>query len=214
VLDWTDAGKGWAVPRAMHESHRSLFTIGHSNHALSDFLALLQQHRVEVVADVRSHPASRFATHFDRAELRAPLNAAGVDYLYLGTELGGRPDEPEFYDPAGHVLYGRVAESSRFLQGIARLERGIEAYRVAILCSEEDPTHCHRRLLVGRVLHRRGVPTEHIRGDGSVESEELLLQKEELANAQLSLFDQPQEAAWRSTRSVLRRNQPSTSSNP
>jgi uncharacterized protein (DUF488 family) len=198
----------------MRRVRRSLFTIGHSNHAFADFLALLEQHRIDVVADVRSHPASRFATHFDRAELRSPLSAARIDYLYLGRELGGRPEEPEFYDPAGHVLYGRVAESSRFLQGIARLERGIERYRVAILCSEEDPTHCHRRLLVGRVLHRRGVSVEHIRGDGHVEPEELLLEQEERANPQLSLFDQPQEAAWRSTRSVLRRNQPSTSSNP
>jgi uncharacterized protein (DUF488 family) len=214
VLDWTNVGEGWTVTRTMQQARRSLFTLGHSNHTLDDFLGLLEQHRIDVVADVRSHPSSRFATHFDRAELRTPLNGAGVDYLYLGRELGGRPEESEFYDPAGHVLYGRVAESPRFLQGITRLEQGIEKYRVAILCSEEDPTDCHRRLLVGRVLHRRGVPVEHIRGDGRIESEELLLEKEEQANAQLSLFDQPQEAVWRSTRSVLRRSQPSTSSNP
>ena len=43
-----------------------------------------------------------------------------------------------------------------------------------MLCSEEDPSHCHRRLLVGRVLRQRKIEVQHIRGDGTVQAEDEL----------------------------------------
>ena len=86
--------------------------------------------------------------------LKLALQEAGIRYLYLGRELGGRPEGDEFYDDEGHVLYDRVAATCLFQEGLSRLERGIREYKVAMLCAEENPAACHRRLLVGRVLHR------------------------------------------------------------
>src|SRR5689334_22649084 len=83
----------------------ALFTVGHSNHSLEDFLKLLSRHAIEVLVDTRSHPYSQYVTHFNREELTAALKHAGIKYLYLGRELGGRPDEDEYFDVEGHVLY-------------------------------------------------------------------------------------------------------------
>ena len=147
---------------------RTIWTIGHSTHDLPDFLTLVRGHGVEVVADVRSQPFSRYNPQFNRDALRSALLESGTQYAFLGAELGGRPPEPEFYDSEGHVLYGAVAKAERFNSGLQRLLKGSDGYRVVMLCSEEDPTHCHRRLLVSRVLAEQEISVAHIRGDGSV----------------------------------------------
>jgi uncharacterized protein (DUF488 family) len=193
---------------------RTLYSVGHSNHSAEVFLNLVQRHGIQAVADVRSQPYSRYATHFSKDALGVILERAGIRYVFLGTELGGRPDGEEFYDDEGHVLYGIRAESDEFLTGIERLEAGASRLRIAIMCSEEDPLHCHRRLLVARVLEARGAETRHIRRDGRIELEGDLLSRENGGEAtHLSLFeDEGADHSWRSTRSVSRaRPQPSSS---
>ena len=74
-------------------------SIGHSTHPLEGFVGLLRQHRVEVVVDVRTSPFSRFNPQFNRDNLLLGLREAGIRYLFLGEELGGKPDGDEFYDP-------------------------------------------------------------------------------------------------------------------
>ncbi len=86
----------------------SIYTIGHSNQELASFLALLTMHGVEVVVDVRSAPYSRYAPQFDKRALETAVVGAGMRYLYLGKELGGRPDGAEFYDSDGRAIYSRV----------------------------------------------------------------------------------------------------------
>ncbi len=184
----------------------TVYSIGHSNHSLDVFLDLLARHRIEVLVDVRSQPYSKYALHFDLHTLAAALAERTLKYLYLGKELGGRPSGDEYYDDAGHVLYYRLARSPLFLAGLVRLERGAHQFRVAMMCSEEDPTGCHRHLLIGRVLNSRSTPVEHIRGDGSVQT------ADELAGPQMALFADLEESAWRSIRSVLPRGAPPTSS--
>jgi uncharacterized protein (DUF488 family) len=193
-----------------------LYSIGHSNHPLEKFLGLLTEHNIDVLVDVRSHPYSQYAPQFNREALRQTLQGTACKYLFLGEELGGRPDREDFYDADGRVLYNRVAESPEFLSGIRRVESGAAKYRVAMMCSEEDPLHCHRRLLVGRVLRARNVRLDHIRGDGRIQSEEELARAEQNGRAeQPSLFDdvgEPAEAEWKSIRSVSRRKaRPSSS---
>lgn len=177
-----------------------IWTVGHSTHEMSALADLLRRPGIEVVADVRSYPSSRHNPQFNRKPLRASLLAAQIEYVFLGKELGGRPPEPEFYDASGHVLYRAVAKSERFAAGLERLLTGAATYRVAILCSEENPENCHRRLLVGRVLTNRGISVLHIRGDGSVVSDKDLGRLSEDA-AQGALFG-PEAAARRTTRSV------------
>ena len=146
-----------------------IFTIGHSNHSLEDFLALLSKHHVTAVADVRSAPWSRFNPHFSRNALSAALKARGIRYVYLGRELGGRPDDPALYDEGGHVRYERVAQTSGFRDGIARVAGGAATHRIALMCAEKEPLDCHRTHLVARALDAEGVEVVHILADGGIE---------------------------------------------
>jgi uncharacterized protein (DUF488 family) len=183
----------------------SFFTLGHSNHEVDTWLALVRQHEIEVVVDIRSSPYSKYVPQFDRELMQRSLEKAGIRYLYLGAELGGRPANASYYDASGHVVYGRLCDDAGFKMGIARLETGMERFRVALLCGEEDPAHCHRRLLVGRVLVERGHTMLHIRGDGSLESDEVVSAEtgKPLIGAQPALFAELDEDQWRSTASVL-----------
>lgn len=168
-----------------------------------------------MLADVRSQPYSRYAPQFNHDSIKRAIIADGLKYLYLGEELGGRPKGDEFYDDEGYVLYSRVARSEPFLRGIARLEAGIPRYRVAVMCSEEDPSGCHRHLLIGRVLRERGVELRHIRGDGRVQTDlELELEGGGERAEQLSLFPSSEELPWRSLRSVSPRRPPPSFSGP
>lgn len=183
-----------------------LFTIGHSNHSADRFRRLLSDRGIEVLVDVRSWPHSRYVEWADRSRMPDVVEAAGARYLFLGKELGGRPESPDFYDETGRVLYGKVAKSAEFRAGIERLRRGARRYRVAIMCSEEDPASCHRRLLVAKVLLEEGLTIGHIRGDGHCEVE-----SKPIALSEGSLFDD-EESLWRSSLSVSRRQPPRISS--
>jgi uncharacterized protein (DUF488 family) len=182
-----------------------LLTVGHSNHSPEHFQRLLHDNGVDVVVDVRSWPHSRYVEWADCAKLPELVQAAGAKYLFLGDQLGGRPEGAEFYDADGHVLYGRVAASESFCEGVERLRDGAGKCRIAVMCSEEDPATCHRRLLVAKVLLDQGVAVTHIRGDGSLQVEPGPIDLSEG-----SLFDD-EERLWRSSRSVLRRRPPRTS---
>ena len=196
------------------EAQRCLYTIGHSNHALDTFLGLLEAHAIQVLVDVRSQPYSKYTPHFGSRQLEAAVTAHEILYPYLGKELGGRPDGAEFYDADGYVRYDLVAESRVFLEGIARLEQGVQRYRVAVMCAEEDPAGCHRRLLIGRVLAARGTTVLHIRADGSLQREEEFgaTDAPRRAGSQLTLFPDEEVREWKSIRSVLRKEPPRTSS--
>jgi uncharacterized protein (DUF488 family) len=89
----------------------------------------------------------------------------------MGDLLGGRPEARECYGADGKVDYDRVEAQEFYQRGIERLLDGIARFRVCLLCAEEDPSRCHRRLLITRTLVRRGVDVRHIRGTGVVESE-------------------------------------------
>jgi len=185
-----------------------VLTIGHSNHTTEHFLGLLKSHSIRVVVDTRSQPYSKYSTQFDQKELKRALSLAGIQYLYLGRELGGRPEGEEFYDEGGHVLYDRVATTGLFQEGLARLERGIREYQVAVLCAEENPAACHRRLLVGRVLLGHGIQVGHIRGDGRIQTEEEVAAETEPNRDQLQLFQTAEAEPWKSIPSVLRKKRP------
>jgi uncharacterized protein (DUF488 family) len=192
-----------------------IYTIGHSNHSLQTFLNLLRDSSIDVVVDIRSNPSSRVVPQFDRKPLENSLKINSFKYLYFGKELGGRPKEKGYYDADGHVLYSMIAKSPQFIQSIERLLKGIHNYRVVLLCGEENPSHCHRRLLVGRYLIEQGVNLEHIRGDGRVQSEEELTNEEKIRyknENQLVLFDNKETYEWKSTQSVLPRKAPGNSS--
>jgi hypothetical protein len=119
------------------------------------------------------------------------------------------------YDDEGYVRYDLVAASSDFRRGLDRLIGGLDRFRVAIMCGEEDPLHCHRRLLVGRVLVEAAIEVQHIRADGRIEAENELMERERATGGeQLGLFNDNGARSWRSIRSVLPAREPKDSLRP
>jgi len=89
--------------------------------------------------------------------------------------LGGRPSDSDSYDQqTGKADYQAIREKEYFRSGIKRILGGLRRYRVCIMCAEEDPTSCHRNLLVAESLRQAGVIVFHIRGDGRIQTDEEL----------------------------------------
>ncbi len=134
-----------------------LFSIGHSNHPIERFVALLENAAVTLLADVRSYPESRYAPQFNRDALEKSLQESGIAYLYLGRELGGRARD-------------RISPGD-FERGLDRLLAETARHRTAMMCAERDPLDCHRWLWLSRELTARGVGVAHILANGKIESQ-------------------------------------------
>ena len=148
-------------------SEPRLLSVGHSNHALDRFVALLRGAGVACVADVRSSPVSRFVPWFNRTALTASLRDAGIGYRFLGDRLGGKPKAP----PTGHTgtMYDAIAATQPFRTGLAELLELAAEVPTATMCAERSPLDCHRMMLVARHAAPTGVAMAHILADGAVE---------------------------------------------
>jgi len=156
-----------------------LYTIGHSNHNLEQFVRLLEDNGIMLVVDVRTAPYSRYNPHFNKEHLENTLRQHDIEYAYAGKFLGGRSD-PNCYksralpaesaDYLHEVDYPEVMKRSWFVQGINRLLELADEQTTAIMCSEEDPAECHRHHLIANYLinEHPEADVRHIRGDGTV----------------------------------------------
>lgn len=137
-----------------------IYTIGHSTLRGEEFLALLREFSIKIVADVRRFPTSKKHPQFARRALEAELARAGIRYVGLGEELGG-------YRKGGYEAHMKTAAFASGVRGL--LELG-GAGRIAVLCAERDPQRCHRRFLAAYLV-QRGVRVVHILGPGKVREE-------------------------------------------
>lgn len=150
-----------------------IFTIGHSNHTIEAFVALLLGQGVQLLVDVRSQPYSRYSPHFNRDALAAALAAAGIHYRFLGDSLGGRPQQADLYDPGEErPNYARQRATPLYQAGVSSLLECAAHQPTAIMCSEGDPAHCHRSLLIGPSLFANNVVVLDIFPDGQVKAAE------------------------------------------
>lgn len=181
----------------MSDSELQIFTVGHSNHRVDQFLSLLRRHGVTALADVRSAPYSRFAPQFNKEALKREVHKGGVKYVFLGGELGGRSNDSSCY-ANGRVQYARLAGTEAFRSGINRIVSGAQAERIALMCTEKDPLDCHRTVLLARALTERSVGVDHILASGLVESH---------YRAMLRLLDElrlPRADLFRSTEELVK----------
>lgn len=130
-------------------------------------------HDISIVVDVRSSPYSRHVPQYNMDALRRALEQQNIQYVYLGRELGGQPDVPSLYDEKGYALYDRFVTMDFFQRGIAYLLSLLRGdANVALLCSEENPNECHRRLLITWYLYQQmRIDSIHIRADGTTQRE-------------------------------------------
>lgn len=146
----------------------TIYTVGHSNHTEDTFLALLKQHKINAIADVRSSPYSRFASQFNRESISELLSKAGITYVFLGNYLGARPNDPVCYRN-GAIDFSILSQRDYFQDGLTRVRKGALRFNLAIMCSEKDPIQCHRMILVCRNLRRSDTTIKHILADGKLE---------------------------------------------
>ncbi|HXJ95977.1 MAG TPA: DUF488 domain-containing protein [Terriglobia bacterium] len=151
---------------------KPVFTIGHSNFELEVFLGMLHSQHVELLIDVRSRPQSGRFPQFSQPGFQAAVEKAGVSYLFLGEELGGRPDDADVYRQDGVVDYVLRRKSYAFCSGVERVLSEAGSRSVALLCAEEDPLECHRFLMICPELVARAARPIHIRKGGKLETQE------------------------------------------
>lgn len=151
----------------------TLYSIGHSNVTTDRLLALLDQHAIAVVCDVRSVPYSRYTPQFNREELAAVLPENGISYHWFGEALGGIPQDTALRTDDGRADYEKIATTPRFQHELKRLIKfGMRAPAV-FMCSEADYHGCHRHKLLTPALLERGVTVRHIMADGRLEMGEI-----------------------------------------
>ncbi len=148
-----------------------IYTVGHSNIPINEFLELLKKHYIDSVADVRSLPVSTYASQYDKGAIDQFLNQNNIKYLYMGNRLGGKIAEWDCCDN-GVADYGIVAGKQWYKTGLYELLDHAEKHRTAIMCAEENPYHCHRHFLLTQTILSKGVRVYHIRGDGRLEEAE------------------------------------------
>ena len=139
---------------------------------------------------MRSTPYSQWAPFANRENLEKLLSAVDIHYLYLGNLLGGHIEGLDSNKKSERLkAYDSIRGEEYFTRGINMLLSEIDKHRTCILCSEEDPAACHRRLLVGSSIATHGVQVLHIRGDGRLQSEEDLWKEEhKIDRSQVSFF--------------------------
>jgi uncharacterized protein (DUF488 family) len=142
-----------------------IFTVGHSNRSIADFLALLQAHGVERLVDVRTIPKSRHNPQFNRDALASSVRRAHIAYTHLKA-LGGlrhpRANSPNTgWINSSFRGFADYMQTREFAAALARLEKYAAHKICAIMCAEAVPWRCHRSLIAD-ALTVRGHAVEHI----------------------------------------------------
>ena len=154
-----------------------VFTVGHSNHSKETFLKLLESQEIRTVVDVRSTPYSQHVSRFNRESLAQLLKQAGMEYVFAGNLLGGRPGDDGYYTTLGRADYRKMAATDSFERGIGVVLERVETGNTALMCAEREPEDCHRTLMVGHELHATGLEVLHLVPDRPPLNHRSLLEK-------------------------------------
>lgn len=133
-----------------------VFTIGTDHRTHYDFARLLVKYGIEALFDVRRTPESR-EEHFRRDGLQALAAGQGIDYIYMGNELGGPRNEG----------CGQWTGSDEFKRGIDILRTKAAKRACCVLCAERTPENCHRRLIAEQLV-KHGIEVVHILDEKSI----------------------------------------------
>jgi uncharacterized protein (DUF488 family) len=177
---------------------KPIYSIGHGNRKLDDFIVMLKKFNILYLIDVRSVPYSKFNDHYNRNQLESALKGQGIKYVYMGDSLGGRPKDPECYRATDskkgdidekRVDYTVVMTKEFYKRGIERLKTAYEKdLPVALMCSEANPSECHRSKLIGSSLHELHIPLQHIDESGELKDQQTVMLEVNKGRADIDLF--------------------------
>lgn len=167
------------MARMIIEDQTPVLTIGHSTRSSDEFLALLAEHAVELVVDVRKLPGSSRYPQFNADALSASLAEHHIEFTRLEPLTGRRrvnkavPFEVNgwwanrsFHNYADHAL------SPEFRLGLEELKRLGASRRAAVMCAEAVWWRCHRRIIAD-YLFAAGTAVLHVLGPGESAPAEL-----------------------------------------
>ena len=174
-----------------------IYTVGHSTRSLETFLALLAEHQIQLLVDVRRYPASRRYPYFAQEPLAAALGAAGIDYRHdadLGGRRSARKDSPNTgWRSVGFRGYADHRETLAFEHALICLTTAAPQ-PIAIMCAEAVPWRCHRQLIADALI-ARGSAVRHILGAGDVRDHRLSPHAQVLAGGLIRYPAPPDEPA-------------------
>jgi len=134
-------------------NNKKVFTIGHSNRNMNEFIEILLKYKVKTLIDVRRFPKSTRYPHFNKEILEQVLQRKGIKYTWIGESLGG-------YRDGGYEEY---MKTKKYLEGINKLIEIIcnSPGSIAIMCSERLWFKCHRKFIADTLVER-GYEVIHI----------------------------------------------------
>jgi len=155
--------------RADYADGVGLFTIGHSTRSIEELLAMLAEHGIELLVDVRRFPGSRRHPHFAREALAGSVRAASIEYRWveaLGGRRSRRPDSPHTaWQVPAFAGYADHMDTPAFQHAAGEILAEARQRAVAVLCAEARPEQCHRRLIADHAI-AQGMPVTDILAPG------------------------------------------------
>jgi len=155
-----------------------IFTIGHSNRSIVDFLALLKEFEIRALVDIRRFPSSKKFPHFNRGNLEEELDRNHIRYSWLEPLGGRRPatgKEPSPNQALETIAFRNYADymlTQEFRLGIEDLLETARGQRTTIMCAEKLFWKCHRRLL-SDYLVAQDITAQHILDSGGLQPHRL-----------------------------------------
>lgn len=136
----------------------TLYTIGHSNHTMEEFLEILSAHQITHIVDVRSIPKSRHVPWFNEDVFKRTLHKNKIAYTHL-KKLGGLRHTTKDSINLGWINtsfrgFADYMQTHEFFEGLKELNALIKNTKVAIMCAEAVPWRCHRSLIADAELVR------------------------------------------------------------
>ena len=149
------------LPRTLSKSRVRkpvIFTIGHSNRTIEEFVELLRQNGIERVIDIRTIPKSRHNPQFNQDALAKSLHEKKIGYVHL-KKLGGlrhaRADSTNLgWHNESFRGYADYMQTEEFEEGLARAIKLAEEKPSALMCAEAVPWRCHRSLVADALVVR------------------------------------------------------------
>jgi uncharacterized protein (DUF488 family) len=185
----------------------AIYSIGYGHRPIEEFVALLKEHGIEFLGDVRSRPYSRFNPDFSRENIEGVLAAHGIRYVFLGDTLGGDPETVDVRrnqseERASYAVdYNLVRQQPAFRQGMQRLHKAWDQrVPLALMCSESRPEGCHRVRMIGVQLEEDGIPVLHIDETGTPRTQQDIMLRIDKGQTALPGFGPSGKAATSSRR--------------
>ena len=152
---------------------QTIFSIGHGNKTIEEFVSELHSYDIQFLIDIRSKPYSKFSQHFSQQPLKVLVEKEHIRYVYMGKELGGLPTHDyTCFTSDGKVDYDKLKEKDFFKEGLLRLLKAYsQGLKICIMCSESDPKECHRSKLIGEELKSFGITLQHIVGISKIKTQ-------------------------------------------